>query len=123
MSSVRPTGYANEQTDDDLEEGGKGAFGQLVLPQGHKKMVLSLISQHFRNKGSQERNDKQVDIVRGKGMLSLAPLFDTLWNFGYSVLGLTWLTVKWLNREGIDHSPSWSTWCGQNNDRRYVSTD
>ncbi|KAL1857624.1 hypothetical protein Daus18300_010264 [Diaporthe australafricana] len=72
MSAVRSTGYANEQTDDDLEEGDKGAFGQLVLPQGHKKMVLSLISQHFRNKGSQESNDKQLDIVRGKGKLPLA---------------------------------------------------
>lgn len=67
MSTVRSPGNTTEQTDDDLEEGGQGAFGQLVLPPGHKKMVLSLISQHFRNKGSQEGNDKQVDIVRGKG--------------------------------------------------------
>lgn len=69
MSAVRSPSDSTEQTDDDLEEGGKGAFGQLVLPAGHKKMVLSLISQHFRSKGSQERNDEQVDIVRGKGKL------------------------------------------------------
>lgn len=69
MSDVRAPGNATEPTDDDLEEGGQGAFGQLVLPAGHKKMVLSLISQHFRNKESQEGNDKQVDIVRGKGTL------------------------------------------------------
>ncbi|KAJ4246300.1 hypothetical protein NW762_013651 [Fusarium torreyae] len=44
------------------------AFGRLVLPRGHKDMVLSLISQHFRNKVMQEDRDRdeQVDIVRGK---------------------------------------------------------
>ncbi|KAM0544546.1 hypothetical protein ACHAPJ_011763 [Fusarium lateritium] len=47
----------------------KTAFGRLVLPRGHKDMVLSLISQHFRNKVMQEDRDRdeQVDIVRGKG--------------------------------------------------------
>lgn len=74
MSAVRSPGDATEQTDDDFEEGGQGAFGQLVLPPGYKKMVLSLISQHFRNKGSQESNDKQTDIVRGKGKSSLMDL-------------------------------------------------
>ncbi|KAF4454438.1 Protein MSP1 [Fusarium austroafricanum] len=54
--------------DDDTEDD-KTAFGQLVLPPGHKKMVLSLISQHFRNKAMQRERerDEQVDIVRGKG--------------------------------------------------------
>lgn len=74
LSDVRSRGNATEQTDDDLEEGDQGAFGQLVLPQGHKKMVLSLISQHFRNKRSQESNDKEMDIVRGKGKLFLKKL-------------------------------------------------
>ncbi|POS80957.1 hypothetical protein DHEL01_v200630 [Diaporthe helianthi] len=53
--------------DDDLDEDFHGAFGQLVLPGGHKKMVLSLISQHFRNKESTDNKDEQLDIVRGKG--------------------------------------------------------
>ncbi|RBA09064.1 hypothetical protein FPRO05_07344 [Fusarium proliferatum] len=55
-------------SDDDTEDD-KTAFGQLVLPSGHKKMVLSLISQHFRNKAMQRerQRDEQVDIVRGKG--------------------------------------------------------
>ncbi|KAF8853902.1 P-loop containing nucleoside triphosphate hydrolase protein, partial [Acephala macrosclerotiorum] len=53
-----------EDNDSDEEAGDKSAFGRLVLPKGHKKMVLSLIAQHFRNKGSQ---DEQADIVRGKG--------------------------------------------------------
>ncbi|KAK5659704.1 hypothetical protein OQA88_915 [Cercophora sp. LCS_1] len=41
------------------------AFDQLVLPKGHKEMVLSLIAQHFRDKEPKE--DQQVDIVAGKG--------------------------------------------------------
>ncbi|OBT94006.1 hypothetical protein VE01_07105 [Pseudogymnoascus verrucosus] len=53
-----------EDEDSDGESGDKSAFGRLVLPRGHKKMVLSLIAQHFRNKGQQ---DEQADIVRGKG--------------------------------------------------------
>ncbi|KAF5529691.1 aaa family atpase [Fusarium mexicanum] len=54
---------------DDETEDDKTAFGRLVLPTGHKKMVLSLISQHFRNKATQrdKERDEQVDIVRGKG--------------------------------------------------------
>ena len=40
------------------------AFDQLVLPDGHTDMILSLIAQHFRDKGN--RQDR-TDIVRGKG--------------------------------------------------------
>ncbi|KAK4225137.1 hypothetical protein QBC38DRAFT_270746 [Podospora fimiseda] len=43
------------------------SFDQLVLPRGHKDMVLSLITQHFRDKSSDRSGDDQVDIVRGKG--------------------------------------------------------
>lgn len=59
-----------ETADDDLDEDSQGAFGQLVLPTDHKKMVLSLISQHFRSKESKENKDEQLDIVRGKGKLA-----------------------------------------------------
>jgi len=45
------------------------AFDQLVLPPGHKKMVLSLIAQHYRDKESGTADTEQVDIVRGKGTL------------------------------------------------------
>lgn len=55
------------QANDDDDEVSQGAFGHLVLPSGHKKMVLSLISQHFRNKQSSESNDENLDLVRGKG--------------------------------------------------------
>ncbi|KAL8369921.1 hypothetical protein RB595_000330 [Gaeumannomyces hyphopodioides] len=41
----------------------KTAFEQLVLPPGHKEMVTSLVTQHFRDKAS----GGNADIVRGKG--------------------------------------------------------
>ncbi|RSL86169.1 hypothetical protein CEP51_002958 [Fusarium floridanum] len=43
------------------------AFDRLVLPEGHKPMILSLIAQHFRDKESKGAQTEQVDIVRGKG--------------------------------------------------------
>ncbi|KAK0659196.1 hypothetical protein QBC41DRAFT_331599 [Cercophora samala] len=43
------------------------AFDQLVLPDGYKDMVLSLIAQHYRDKASQKGQKSPVDIVRGKG--------------------------------------------------------
>jgi hypothetical protein len=119
MSAVRSTGSATEQSDDDLEEGGQGAFGQLVLPPGHKKMVLSLISQHFRNKESKESNDKQLDIVRGKGKLLLAHAI-VLSSVSTHVLLSTSLTKEFTNRQRVDHSATWSTRCRENNNCRYV---
>lgn len=68
LSDVPTSGIDAGLADLDVDEGSQsGAFGQLVLPQGHKKMVLSLISQHFRNKQSPESNDENPDLVRGKG--------------------------------------------------------
>ncbi|KAK7911950.1 hypothetical protein PG985_014431 [Apiospora marii] len=43
------------------------AFDQLVLPDGHKPMVKSLIAQHFRDKQASTEEDDYSDIVRGKG--------------------------------------------------------
>lgn len=45
----------------------KTAFDQLILPDGHREMVLSLIAQHFRDKDSAKSEKEQVDLVRGKG--------------------------------------------------------
>jgi len=46
------------------------ALRQLVLPEGHKRIVLSLIAQHIQNKHStQSSNNEETDIVRGKGMI------------------------------------------------------
>lgn len=47
------------------------AFNRLVLPEGHKNMVLSLIAQHFRDKASSRGQSEQGDIVRGKGIIPL----------------------------------------------------
>lgn len=44
------------------------AFDQLVLPEGHKEMVVSLIAQHFRDRESTTAATEQFDIVRGKGI-------------------------------------------------------
>ncbi|OQV08643.1 hypothetical protein CLAIMM_12881 isoform 3 [Cladophialophora immunda] len=68
-SAVKDDIKEDENTDDDPDddEADKTAFGRLVLPPGHKKMVLSLIAQHFRNKELQQDKDEQADIVRGKG--------------------------------------------------------
>lgn len=44
------------------------AFNQLVLKPGHKKMLLSLVAQHYRDKESPTAGNEQVDIVRGKGI-------------------------------------------------------
>lgn len=49
------------------EEAPQQAFEQLVLPEGHKNIVLSVISQHYRNRDSGRRSFDQSDIVRGKG--------------------------------------------------------
>ncbi|XPT03506.1 hypothetical protein M3J09_012598 [Ascochyta lentis] len=40
----------------------KTSFDELVLPPGHRKLILSLVAQHFRD---EEHHD--VDIFRGKG--------------------------------------------------------
>ncbi|KAH8745241.1 hypothetical protein BGZ57DRAFT_975572 [Hyaloscypha finlandica] len=49
----------------EVEDEDDSAFGQLVLPEGHKTMVKSLVAQHFRDKESQE--ERQADIISGKG--------------------------------------------------------
>ena len=45
-------------------------WDSLELPQGHKKMVISLVHEHFRKKAMQSGGDATVasqDVVRGKG--------------------------------------------------------
>ena len=61
----------NDDSDDEESDDGKSSFSKLVLPSGHKKMVLSLVSQHFRNKASQKSLDERVDIVKGKGTIGI----------------------------------------------------
>ncbi|KAL1855202.1 hypothetical protein Daus18300_011203 [Diaporthe australafricana] len=56
---------SNEQREN--KEVRQSAFDQLVLPEGHKTIVLSLISQHYRNRDAGRSSFEQSDIVRGKG--------------------------------------------------------
>jgi hypothetical protein len=78
LTHLSPIRSSSETETNDEGESGSGekgketkkretAFDQLVLPPGHKKMVLSLIAQHFRDKESVTADTEQVDIVRGKG--------------------------------------------------------
>ncbi|KAF3765641.1 P-loop containing nucleoside triphosphate hydrolase protein [Cryphonectria parasitica EP155] len=50
------------------------AFDSLILPDGHKDMVQSLVTQHFRDKRVREKHadnktytDMRTDLIRGKG--------------------------------------------------------
>ncbi|KAK0753042.1 hypothetical protein B0T18DRAFT_385172 [Schizothecium vesticola] len=69
INDKKRTAHAEEgqdyDSDQDTDPEDDTAFGQLVLPAGHKKMVKSLVAQHFRDKESKE--GKQVDLVSGKG--------------------------------------------------------
>lgn len=62
---------SKESSDDAAQQnafGGKDtAFGRLVLEHGHKNMIVSLITQHFRDKEAKGAQTEQVDIIRGKG--------------------------------------------------------
>ncbi|KAF3009698.1 hypothetical protein E8E13_008665 [Curvularia kusanoi] len=54
LRSIRQVEYGLDET--------KTAFDNLVLPDGHRKVILSLVAQHFR-----DGNRGEVDIIRGKG--------------------------------------------------------
>ncbi|KLU91964.1 hypothetical protein MAPG_10912 [Magnaporthiopsis poae ATCC 64411] len=43
------------------------AFDLLVLPDGHKEIVMSLVGQHFHDRALKSQKNQEVDIVRGKG--------------------------------------------------------
>jgi hypothetical protein len=46
----------------------KTAFDRLVLEEGHKPMILSLIAKHFRDKKAKAGQSDQFDIVKAKIM-------------------------------------------------------
>jgi hypothetical protein len=55
---------------------GENAFNNLVFPNDgldRKKIVRSLVAQHFRDKESVTSLEEQLDIVRGKGNSSHPP--------------------------------------------------
>ncbi|KAF5494460.1 hypothetical protein CGCS363_v009071 [Colletotrichum siamense] len=43
------------------------AFERLELPEGHRELVQSLVTQHFRNRQSSFTRDEQTDLIKGKG--------------------------------------------------------
>lgn len=43
------------------------AFEQLELPTGHREMVKSLVTQHFRDRQATFGRDEQTDLIKGKG--------------------------------------------------------
>lgn len=45
------------------------AFDRLVLENWHRNMIVSLVSQHFRDKESKTGRSEEFDIVKGKGMI------------------------------------------------------
>ncbi|KAK7417429.1 hypothetical protein QQX98_004548 [Neonectria punicea] len=75
LSDVQPGEPSSEETKGGEKQDGGGcgkeepatAFDRLVLEEGHRPMIVSLISQHFRNKESKGSQTEQVDIVKGKG--------------------------------------------------------
>ena len=93
------------------------AFDQLVLPPGHKDMVKSLITQHFRDKES--GGMEHTDIVRGKGTSHLKS------DISYRA-GEWWLCIANHGihraihyRQGSHHSFARRPWSWQDLDCRY----
>ena len=75
LECLKPVGSGNMKNEDEsvsenvgaVDHDAEASFDQLVLPKGHKEMVLSLVAQHFRNKETAATVRDQFDIVRGKG--------------------------------------------------------
>ncbi|KAK4464310.1 hypothetical protein QBC42DRAFT_344734 [Cladorrhinum samala] len=69
QSSEIPTAASNSNSDasDAPEKCMVTAFDRLVLEKGHRPIIESLVSQHFRNRESSAGQRGQVDIIRGKG--------------------------------------------------------
>lgn len=51
----------------DLRKSTLSAFDRLELPDGHRDMVRSLVTQHFRDRKTAKVRDDRTDVVRGKG--------------------------------------------------------
>lgn len=92
----------NTGGDGDKDEKSKTAFERLVLPDGHKTIMQSLVAQHYRNKDTAKGQNEQTDIVRGKGISELLQSPN-----GY-------LSPNIMHREGPDTSPPWGARRGEN---------
>ena len=47
----------------------ESAIDHLVLPEGHKEILLSLITQHYQDRRHGRAEAEETDIVRGKGKM------------------------------------------------------
>jgi hypothetical protein len=80
LTDVRESGFQTPLVDDGSEHANSRknrknmkpdtAFESLVLVEGHKEMIVSLITQHFRDREAKGASMEQLDIVRGKGINS-----------------------------------------------------
>ncbi|TFB02207.1 hypothetical protein CCMA1212_005738 [Trichoderma ghanense] len=51
----------------DMPDPRPNAWTSLVLPEGHKEMVYSIVQAHFRDNSSRPDDEMQADLIRGKG--------------------------------------------------------
>ncbi|KAK6836031.1 hypothetical protein PG987_006526 [Apiospora arundinis] len=51
----------------DVRNSTLSAFDRLELPDGHREMVKSLVTQHFRDRRTSRARHDQTDLIRGKG--------------------------------------------------------
>lgn len=86
------------------------AFDRLVLQDGHRDMIVSLITQHFRDKAVATASREQVDIVKGKGMIDPLVLETAANNIS--------INVDIMNRSRTDRSAPWSSWSREDIDSR-----
>ncbi|ETS80035.1 hypothetical protein PFICI_07564 [Pestalotiopsis fici W106-1] len=59
--------YQLDLADASPAETNSDGFDQLVLPAGHKDIIISMMTKHFRDRKSPSSRHIQTDIVRGKG--------------------------------------------------------
>lgn len=74
QTATAPAGEADVKDDKEIKgdkkkKGPVTAFDRLVLEEGHRPMIVSLISQHFRDKKSATGHMEHFDIVKGKGKI------------------------------------------------------
>ncbi len=66
-TAAGPAGEPGVKDDTEKNKRPATSFDRLVLEDGHRPMIVSLISQHFRDKKSTKGHMEQFDIVKGKG--------------------------------------------------------
>ncbi|KAK8029608.1 hypothetical protein PG993_010899 [Apiospora rasikravindrae] len=58
----------------DVRDSTLSAFDRLELPEGHREMVRSLVTEHFRDRRAAEAKDDRTDLARGSLCFSMALL-------------------------------------------------